>query len=344
VSDKQLTRVVLVALAALVGLYVLYQLREIVGAVFVAVFVSIALAPAVSHVQKIVHYRLGAICLVYTVLILLAGGLILLIVPPVIEGINRLAVEAPFWIEQAGRTRWFQNLDAQYGIEGQLQKVAASLPAQIPEALALLKSLAVGAVGAMIQVIAILVISFFLLLDGDRISEWLISQMPGEKERRAREMSGKIYHAVGGYVAGALILGSTTGLSSFLVMSLLGIPFATTLSVLMGFLGLIPLVGATIGGLLIAVAAVTVNFPSVLIIWVVFFICYQQLENHVFQPLIYKRTVALHPILVLLAVLIGGSQLGIVGALFAIPVAATAQIAARDWWTHRPERSKMKAD
>jgi predicted PurR-regulated permease PerM len=108
--------------------------------------------------------------------------------------------------------------------------------------------------------------------------------------------------------------------------------------VLMAFLDLIPLVGATIGGVGIGIVAAIADFPTALIVWGVYFIVYQQIENNILQPVIYRRTVALHPLVVLVAVLIGGSQLGVLGALLAIPVAAGLQIAARDWWLTRQER------
>jgi predicted PurR-regulated permease PerM len=103
----------------------------------------------------------------------------------------------------------------------------------------------------------------------------------------------------------------------------------------MGLLDLIPLVGATIGGVVIGIVAALTSFPRDPIIWVAFLVIYQQIENNVLQPAIYRRTVALHPLLVLVAVLIGGTLLGVLGALVAIPVAGGVQIVARDWWSLR---------
>ena len=118
----------------------------------------------------------------------------------------------------------------------------------------------------------------------------------------------------------------------------LNVPFAVPLSVLMAFLDLIPLVGATIGGVGIGIVAAIANFPTAVIVWAIYFIVYQQIENNILQPVIYRRTVALHPLVVLIAVLIGGSQLGVLGALIAIPVAAGLQILVKDWWRARKQR------
>ena len=129
------------------------------------------------------------------------------------------------------------------------------------------------------------------------------------------------------------------GTGTYIVLMILNVPFAVPLSVLMAFLDLIPLVGATIGGVGIGIVAAIANFPTALIIWAIYFIVYQQIENNILQPVIYRRTVALHPLVVLIAVLIGGSQLGVLGALIAIPVAAGLQILVKDWWRARKQRS-----
>ena len=118
-------------------------------------------------------------------------------------------------------------------------------------------------------------------------------------------------------------------------------PFAVPLAVLMAFLDLIPLVGATLGGVTIAIVTLFNNFPTSTIVWVIVFIVYQQVENNVIQPVVYRRTVNVAPLAVIVAILIGGSLLGILGALVAIPVAATIQIIVRDLWENREPRSEV---
>jgi predicted PurR-regulated permease PerM len=121
-------------------------------------------------------------------------------------------------------------------------------------------------------------------------------------------------------------------------MTIIGIPFAVPLAVMVAFLDLIPLVGSTIAGFIVAIVAAVVGFPGKLIAWVIYVIVYQQVENNVIQPVVYRRTVQIHPLIVIVAVLIGGSQLGVLGALLAIPIAATVQIVVREWWILRKSR------
>ena len=114
------------------------------------------------------------------------------------------------------------------------------------------------------------------------------------------------------------------------MLSILGVPFAVPLAVMMSFFGLIPLVGATIGGVIILLVTLFTDFPSATIIYGIFLICYQQVENNVLQPFIFKRAVNVQPLAVIVAILAGSAVLGVVGALVAIPVAAArADRAAR---------------
>jgi predicted PurR-regulated permease PerM len=118
----------------------------------------------------------------------------------------------------------------------------------------------------------------------------------------------------------------------------LGVPFAGALAVLVGLFDLLPLVGATIAAFLVGIVTVFSDFPTDTIIWIVFAIAYQQFENYVIQPQIQKRAVELEPFVVLVAVLFGGTLFGVIGALLAIPIAATIQIAVQEWWRYRLDR------
>ena len=149
-------------------------------------------------------------------------------------------------------------------------------------------------------------------------------------------MAGDIYNATGGYVAGAMALATAAGISTYILLSILDVPFAVPLAVLMAFFDLIPLVGSTIGGVLVALVTLFADFPEDTLIWVAFVVIYQQFENSVLQPLVYRRAVNLHPLAVITAILIGSNLLGVLGALVAIPIAAAIQIMLKDIWANRP--------
>jgi predicted PurR-regulated permease PerM len=123
------------------------------------------------------------------------------------------------------------------------------------------------------------------------------------------------------------------------------VPFATPLAILFGFFDLIPLVGATLGGILVGIVVAFVNFPVGLIVWVAVLILYQQVENNLIQPVVYGRAVQLHPLIVIIAILIGAALLGVLGALLAIPVAASVQAVVRDYWRfHQEDGAEAPSD
>jgi predicted PurR-regulated permease PerM len=144
-----------------------------------------------------------------------------------------------------------------------------------------------------------------------------------------------IANAIGGYVGGALLQATIAGVMAFIVLSILGAPFAGALALIMAFGDLIPVVGATIAAFIVGVVMLFVNFPIALIIWIIYAIVYQQVENYVIQPRIQGRAVAVEPIVIIVAVLFGSTLFGVMGALLAIPAAASIQIAIREWLDYR---------
>jgi len=187
-------------------------------------------------------------------------------------------------------------------------------------------------------------LAFFMLLDGRRAIDWVFRELGSVRGPRYRRIADDVYRSVGGYVVGNLLISVVAGLSTWIVLTILGVPFAVPLAVLMAFLDLIPLVGATIAGILIGIVAAIHNFPGDLIVWAIYLIVYQQIENNVVQPFVYRKTVQLHPLVVIVAVLIGASLMGILGALVAIPVAGAIQILARDSWELRKAREPLTAE
>jgi predicted PurR-regulated permease PerM len=144
--------------------------------------------------------------------------------------------------------------------------------------------------------------------------------------------------AVSGYVNGVFLIAAIDGICAFVVMTILGIPFAAPLAIVMGTSSLIPLVGATIGAVLIGIVTVFNDFPADTIIWTIYAIIYQQVENNLIQPQVQRRTVQVNGFIVLVAVLFGSTLLGVLGALVAVPVAASIQIVIKEWWEYRAEQ------
>jgi predicted PurR-regulated permease PerM len=160
--------------------------------------------------------------------------------------------------------------------------------------------------------------------------QFVESQRPEHSERIERTLK-RIADAVGNYVAGAILQATLAGLSAFVVLTILGVPFAAPLALLVAFFDLIPVVGASIAGVAVGVLTLFVDWPLATIVWAGFVIGYQQIENYLIQPQIQKRASKIEPFTVLVAVLFGTALFGIIGAVLAIPTAAAIQITISEW-------------
>ena len=334
-SARDTARNVLAAAAVLGLLYVAWLLREVLLLVLLAGFVAVALSAPVNLLQARLRIpRALAILLVY---LALAAALVLiglLVVPPLHPRVRRVPARRPApdpRVEESGLVaRW----DEEYGIVSKLESEAGKLPSLAGTAFSELESVTVGALERIVEFVAILAVAFLLLLDAPRVLGFVFREVVPEREAQARRLATATGRAVGGYVAGVFAVALLAGVASFAAMTLLGIPFAVPLAVQMALFALLPLVGSTIGAGVIALVAVTAGWEIVLI-WAAFWVVYQQLETHILGPLVYRRAVDLSPVFVILAVLAGATLMGVLGALLAIPAAATIQILLREWWRAR---------
>ena len=167
---------------------------------------------------------------------------------------------------------------------------------------------------------------------------WLdagLARRPPREAEATRRAIDRMAGAVSGYVGGALLQATVAGITSFIMLWILGVPSPLPLAVVMGLADLVPLVGATIGAVLVGVVTLFTDFPTATIIWAVFAIAYQQFENYVVQPRIQSRAAKLDPFIVVVAAIFGGALLGVIGALLAIPTAAVIQVAAHEYLSYR---------
>jgi predicted PurR-regulated permease PerM len=331
----------LVALA--VFLYTLYLVRSVLGLVFIAIFLAVALGPAVDLLVRRHAPRSLAILGVFVSLFLAILMIAMLVVPPVIEQVEELAQDAPGYISDLRENETIRRYDDQYDLSGTLIEQAETLPSRLDEAVGALQAVTIGVFSTIIQLITVLTVTFFLLKDGRRIISWLLDQMTPDSRARYRVVTEDVYRSVGGYVAGALTVATICGVVTYVTLTSLGVPFAVPLAVMSAFLALIPLVGATLAGVIVGIVTAFEDFPTDTIIWVVVILVYQQVESNMLQPYVYRRTVDLHPLVIITGILIGASLLGVLGALVAIPIAAAVQIMLRDYWAHRRVKTEVVA-
>jgi predicted PurR-regulated permease PerM len=176
--------------------------------------------------------------------------------------------------------------------------------------------------------------TLFMLLEGRKWIESFFSMLAPAAQRRWRAVGHDIYRTVGGYVTGNLLISLIAGSLTTIVLLIMGVPYAVALGLIVAILDLIPLAGATLAAIIVGAVAFLHSIPAGIIV-IVFFVLYQQVENHILQPVVYGRTVQLSPLVVLISVLIGAELAGVLGALAAIPVAGSLQVVFVDWLRHR---------
>ena len=333
-SIKGIVRIVLVVVCVAIALYLLYLLKKPISWLLISVFLAVALSPPVNYLSRRMRRGL-AIAVTYCGLLLVPILLIALIVPPLITEANDFADNVPRYAddvtEYVQENERLREINQDYDITSKLEEEAGKLPSRLGGAAGTLRDIGFGIVNSLFAGLTILVMTAFLLGSGRQWTDAFINSRPREQRDRLRRARDNMASAVGGYVAGALTIALIAGIATYIVLLILGVPFRGPLAVIAGLFSLIPLVGATIAAVLIGIVTLFEDFPTATIIWAIWAIAYQQLENHLIQPQIQKRTVNVHPFITIVAVLFGGTLLGIMGAIVAIPIAASIQILLREY-------------
>jgi predicted PurR-regulated permease PerM len=335
---RTVLRAVLVILAVVGVLWLIYLLRKPIGWLVLALFLAVAMSGPVNLLGR--RMRRGvAITVSYLGLLAVPLAIIAVITPPIVNGVEDLANKAPDYAHQLRRqiesNPRLRKLDRQYGVSDRIVQEAQKLPSRLGDAASILTNLGVGIVNSVFAAVTILILSIFMVGGGRRWVESALATQPPERSERIRRALDRSANAVGSYVGGVLVQATIAGLATFIMLLILGVPFAAPLAVLTALLDAIPLVGATIAAILVGIVTLFVDFPTITIIWAVWAIVYQQVENSVIQPRIQSRAVDINPFAVIVSVLFGATLFGIIGAVLAVPVAATVQILGREYLQYR---------
>jgi predicted PurR-regulated permease PerM len=339
-SFRAILRVVATVTLSALALYLLYLVREPLSYILLGAFLAIAASGPVNLLGRRLPRGL-AIAIVYLGIIFVPIGIALILVPPVVEQAVRLADNLPEYaqdLEDAfNENPTLREANQKYDITAKLESLAEDLTSRLGDAAGALIDIGAGVVSSLFALVTILVISMFMIGRGKAWRDAALGYRPPHQAERIRRATDAITNAIGSYIGGAIAQALIAGFTAWLMLVILGVPSPLPLAVIMALLDLIPLVGATLGAVIVGVVTLFVDFPTTTIIWAVFAIAYQQFENYVVQPRIQSRAVELDPFLVVVAALFGGALLGVIGALLAIPTAAAIQIAMRELLEYRRE-------
>jgi predicted PurR-regulated permease PerM len=296
--------------------------RDVLVLIVISAFLAIGLNPAVEWLQ---HHRIKrgfAVAAVIGAVLLFFGGFVAAAVPPVAKQAAELRTSIPHYIERARENETFAKLDDQFHIKDKVTKaINENAGAAAGSALSVAKSV----MSVIFKTLTILVLTLYFLGAYPRIKRGAYRLVPRSRRARVGLIADEILTRVGGYVLGNLATSVVAGVTSFVFFWIADVPYPVALAMLVAIFDLIPLVGATIAAVVCSMVAFFVSLQTGLFS-VGFFLIYQQVENFVVVPKVMKRTVDISPLATIVAALVGGTLLGIIGALLAIPVAAAIQL------------------
>jgi predicted PurR-regulated permease PerM len=330
-------------LAAALALYLVVETRRVLTWMLVAAFFAVALHPPAAWVQRrMLGGRRPALAtfVVFLVVLLALAGLVTAFVVPLAQQATRFAGELPELIDQAraGRGpvgRLLERTNVLDWVQDNQDRIDSFVNGLTAPAAGVLRGVATGIAGA----VTVFVLAYLMVLEGPKVIDGATNVFAPATGARIRRVGADCARSVTGYISGNLLISVICGGLTYVVLLILGIPFAGLIALFVGIADLVPLVGATIGGAVGVIAGFLHSVPAGIVV-LVFFVLYQQLENHLLQPLIFARTVKLNPLTVVVAILLGVDLLGVLGALLAIPVAGMMQVILRDIWDHRRGRLK----
>jgi predicted PurR-regulated permease PerM len=308
--------------------------------IFVAAIIALGLDPVVGAMVARGWRRGRAAVTVFAALFASVVALVIVTAGPVWDQIVEFVHALPAYWQEISSSDGFKQLTSTGNLDAKVEDALKDLAAALPDAASALLGAAGGAFGSILSLVTLTFLALFLLMERPTITDWLFGFTAPAAEARWRPVVEDSIQAVSssliGNVAISVIAGTVAGLSAYIF----GLPFPIVLAVITGFLDLIPQVGATVAAVILVAVALTVSTPAALAM-VVIQLVYQQVENYVVYPIVYRRAVELSGFTTIAAVLIAGSILGVVGAILAVPFAAVIKVVLRE--AGAPRRARMAA-
>jgi predicted PurR-regulated permease PerM len=326
------------AFVATLGIGVAYELlravvavRQVIVLVVIALFLAIGLNPAVEFVERRGLRRAFAASLVLAFVLLLIGGFLAAAVPPVTRQITSLTHQLPHYIDQIQKGAGpLGSLEKRYHfVEAVKKRVNSSGTGLGFSAVGGVLGLGKAVLSAIFSVLTVFILTIYFLANFNGLKRGSLRLIPRSRRARVGLIADEVLRRIGGYVLGNLATSVVAGVAALIFLLIAGVRYSVALALLVAIFDLIPLVGATIAAIACVLVAFFASIPAG-IASIVFFIAYQQFENYVLVPRVMKRTVDVSPLATVVAALIGGTLLGVVGALLAIPAAATISLLSQE--------------
>ena len=334
-NPRALIRYALAGLALTAALaWGAYLSRGALLLIYVSVLMAIGLAPVVTYVERHTGRlpRWAVILLIYLVFVALIGGLAVLVTPPMAEQARGLWSALPQMLHQGQQWLIDRGLLAS---ELSLQEAVQQSPVGGADAFSTVVGAVWGFLGGLFGFFTILILSFYLLLDSNRFARSFVGLFPRPERPRVEEACGRVSGKVSAWLSGQLLLAGIIGSTAALALFLMGVPYFYVLALIAAIGEMIPIVGPILAAIPAIAVAFTVS-PAMALGVTLFFLVQQQVENHVLVPKIMERQVGVSAAGVIVALLLGGTLLGVVGAILAVPTVAILQVMFEEAFPEAP--------
>lgn len=310
--------------AAFVVAYSVFSARQILLLIGLSLFIAVGLEPVVALLHRHRIPRPLAVAIVSVGVLAVVAGFLALAIPPLVDEGSKLVNNAPRYLQDLNdRSSFVGHLNRQFHLVSHLKKALSGT------GVGSLTSGVVGAgqlvLGAVTSVILVISLTIYFLADLPRVTRTLYRLVPRSRRERAGLLIDEVFARVGGYVLGNILTSVIAAVATLVWLEIFGIPYAVVLSVFVGLMDLIPIVGSTVAGVIVSLVAITVSLPTAAAT-AVFYTVFRQAEDYLITPRVMKRTVEVPALVTVIAVLIGGTLIGVIGALLAIPIAAAIKL------------------
>lgn len=330
-SNKTIVRILAITTLFILLLFFLYQIRSIIFFVIAAFLLTLILNPVVSWFQKYMPKKNRAAAIFCTLFLFVSFLLLVgsIVISPLVKETSELVGQINPLINQFKQNEGIKDLLAQNQSQ-YIEKFQTNVLPYAKQALSTIGGSVGGFLGSITSGIfasvTILVLTLFMLLDTPRVVKSLEYYIPKKYHKLYEKLQEALSGIITKYVAGVLFIAATAGFGTFLILSIMRVPYSLALAVAVAAFDLVPMVGATLGAVIVVLVAFFSSNPIVGIVMIVYYVLYQLFENYILVPAVQKKTVKISPIGILLALLIGSTLGGMIGTLIAIPAAAFVKV------------------
>jgi predicted PurR-regulated permease PerM len=320
------TKIIIKSLAIILGLWLLYFIRDVVAVLFMAIILTATFDPAIDWMSKKKIVRPLGVFIIYVAMFFLLGLLIFFIVPPLFGQFKDFAQNIPAYSETLAKT--FQGIEQyakSYGIEFNSHNFLQDILGSIFQSSGQIFSTTAGVFHFFIYAFVVLALTFYMSVKEDGMKKFLTSITPKRNQEYVISVSKRINEKIGKWLAGQLLLMLIIFILDFIALSIFSIPYALILALLAGLLEIVPYLGPIISATLASLIGFLISPVTGFIVLGVLTII-QQLESHIIVPQLMKKVVGLNPIAVILALLIGAKLGGTLGAVLSVPIATAVGV------------------